>query len=294
MNDKQYPRHSKKVASSWHPAFVEAIQADLAAYREYLEFTPELQLTSESLRIDFAIVKKAEGIIIDNPIARIFRKNNILEYKSPSDYLSIGDFAQVHAYAYQYAAITPDVDLADITLTFVENRHPRKFLHYLKHEFELKIENPSPGIYLVQRKHLPLQVVETKLLPEKENVFLKSLTNTLSGDMIEVILDARERIGQAVRLKAYFDIVIKENPEAFLEVQNMARKSLTIDDVLIQTGLAQRFEERGREQTARNLLNRHMSIEEIASITELPIEKVRALAATWRDALGTPARKRTE
>jgi hypothetical protein len=295
MNDKPDSKHSKKAPSSWHPAFVEAIQADLLAYIEYLEFTPEFSLTSEPLCIDLTIVKKAEGIIIDNPIARIFRKSNIIEYKSPTDYLSIDDFAQVHAYAYLYKIITPDIDLADITLTFIENRHPRKFLHYLTHELELKIENPSPGIYLAQKKHLPIQVVESKLLPEPENIFLRSLTNTLRGDALKAIFDARERISQAVRLDAYFSVVMHENTKALLEVQSMARKSPTLEDVLIQTGIAQRFEERGieqgiergieqglergREQTARNLLNRHMPIEEVANITELPVEKVRAIAA---------------
>ena len=70
-------------------------------------------------------------MIIDKNIARIFRAENIFEYKSPDDYLSVNDYLKVYAYANLYAAITPGVDLSDITLTFVENRHPRKLLRYL-------------------------------------------------------------------------------------------------------------------------------------------------------------------
>jgi predicted transposase/invertase (TIGR01784 family) len=288
--EKEIGRMAKNKKTSWHPAFVQAIQADLAAYRDILEFTPELPLTTEPLRIDLAIVKKIRDIVIDNSIARFFRKDNLLEYKSPTDSLSSRDFAQVHAYAYLYATITPDVDLADITLTFIENRYPRKFLQYLANVHGCKIEKPSPGIYLVERKLLPLQIVETKKLSEKENIFLKALTNRLRPDSMEAILEAKEKLEQAIRLDAYFHAVIKENPKAFKEVQAMPRKSLTIDDVLVEIGFTQRMEERAREQgieqgiergkekIALNLIQEGMSIEKIAAIAELPVGKVRELA----------------
>jgi hypothetical protein len=44
---------------SWHPAFVEALRMELYAYRDTLEFFPEYQLSSEPLRIDCVVVKKA-------------------------------------------------------------------------------------------------------------------------------------------------------------------------------------------------------------------------------------------
>jgi hypothetical protein len=269
---------AKNKKTSWHPAFVQAIQADLAAYRDFLEFTAELPLTTEPLRIDLAIIKKKKDIVIDNSIARFFRKDNLLEYKSPTDSLSILDFAQVHAYAYLYASITPGVDLADITITFIENRHPRKFLNYLANEHGCKIEKPAPGIYLVERKLLPIQIVETKNLSEKENIFLRALTNRLRPDSMGAILDAREKLEQAIRLDAYFHAIINENPKAFKEVGTMARKSLTIDDVLIELGFTQKWEEQGKKKIALNLLQEGMSIEKIAAIAELPVEKVRELA----------------
>jgi len=258
---------------------VQAIQADLIAYRNDLVFTPELPLTTEPLRIDLAIIKKTTDTIIDNSIGRFFRKDNLLEYKSPTDYLSIRDYAQVHAYAYLYATINPEVGLADITLTFIENRFPRKFLHHLANEHACAIENPSPGIYLVQRKILPIQVVVSRELPEEENIFLRSLTNKLKVKSLETILKAQEKLKQAVRLDAYFNVVIKENPTAFEEVENMPRrKSPTIEEVLERNGYTQRWEERAREAVVRNLIKEDMPIEKIAAIAELPIEKVRALA----------------
>jgi hypothetical protein len=120
---------------------------ELSDYRDSLEFKYEYQLTSEPLRIDLLIIKKAKGITIDKNIARVFRTDNLLEYKSPDDYISVKDFLKVYAYANLHAAITPDVDLSDITLTFVESRYPRKLLRYLDRIRGYTVEETSSGIY---------------------------------------------------------------------------------------------------------------------------------------------------
>ena len=75
---------------NWHLAFYSALQWELAEYRDCLEFRYEEQLTSEPLRIDILIVKKKPEAHITKNIAAIFRVENIIEYKGPEDYLSIG------------------------------------------------------------------------------------------------------------------------------------------------------------------------------------------------------------
>jgi len=66
----------------WHPAFYDAIKAELNGYHQHLTFIAEHQLSTEPLLIDLIIIKKP--IAIKN-IARIFLRDNILEYKSPDD-----------------------------------------------------------------------------------------------------------------------------------------------------------------------------------------------------------------
>ncbi|MDR1636953.1 MAG: hypothetical protein LBR93_06415 [Treponema sp.] len=51
------------------------------------------------------IVKKAPELVIEKNIARIFKRINVLEYKSPEDYFSVYDFYKVLSYAYLYAAL---------------------------------------------------------------------------------------------------------------------------------------------------------------------------------------------
>ena len=59
---------------SWHPAFVEALQMELRAYRDDLEFHPEHPLTSEPLKIDCIVMKKTKDAVIKKNIAVIFRE----------------------------------------------------------------------------------------------------------------------------------------------------------------------------------------------------------------------------
>jgi hypothetical protein len=81
MKQKNTKRASR---ISWHPAFVEALQMELQAYRDDLEFVPEHSLAAEPLKIDCIVIKKAKGAVIKKNIAVIFREWNVIEYKSPT------------------------------------------------------------------------------------------------------------------------------------------------------------------------------------------------------------------
>ena len=76
----------------WHPAFYAGIQIELQQESENLIFENEHQLGTKPKEIDVLIIKKQKDIPIKKNIGRIFRKYNIVEYKSPSDYLSIYNY----------------------------------------------------------------------------------------------------------------------------------------------------------------------------------------------------------
>jgi len=99
----EYDEHDEE-RIPWHPAFVEALQMELREYQDILEFHPECQLSSEPLRIDCVVIKKAKNVVIKKNIAVIFREWNLLEYKSPDKHLSIADFYKVYAYACLYVS----------------------------------------------------------------------------------------------------------------------------------------------------------------------------------------------
>jgi hypothetical protein len=267
----------------WHPAFLQAIQLELAGYRDVLQFKYEYQLTAEPLRIDLLIIKKPKDLAIDKNIARIFKADNIVEFKSPEDYLSVTDFLKVYAYACLYAAITPETELSGVTLTFVEHRHPRELIGYLTGERNYGVEETGPGIYRVSGDYLPIQIIETKRLTAGENLWLKSLTNDLESGEARSILEAGKE--RARELSAYLDVVLRANPRAFLEAWKMANGTATFEEVFTEAGIIPQWIEQGIERgeekkalaIARNLLAKGWAVEDVAETTDLPIERVRSL-----------------
>ncbi len=122
--EKEIKKLPEEEGIPWHTAFFEAIQMELDEYNLYLQFTSEFPLNTTPLKIDVVIIKKSGDITIQKNIASIFRKENILEYKSPDHYVSVGDFYKVYGYSCLYSALNK-VDIKDMTLTFVERHYPR-------------------------------------------------------------------------------------------------------------------------------------------------------------------------
>jgi hypothetical protein len=274
------PHKHQKI--SWHPAFLEAIQLELADYRDVLEFKYEYQLSSEPLRIDLLIIKKPKDLLIPKNIARIFKTDNICEYKNPNDYLSVRDFLKVYAYACLYAAITPGVDMADITLSFVASRYPRELIKYLTGVRGYTVEETQPGISIVTGDYLPIQIIQSKKLSTTDNLWLRSLTDDLESGRAGVIVEEGSK-----RLPfsgAYLNVLIRANPEAFLEVQTMARP--TFEEVFTKAGLIPQWIEQGMEQglkqgsrqsrleIARKMKMRGISPDQIAEDTGLSPEDI--------------------
>ena len=79
----------------WHPRFVAAMGMEFKEDRENLEFESEHNLNMKPLEIDLLVIKKEPYTEIHNEIGKIFRKYNIMEYKSPEDSLSIDRFYKV-------------------------------------------------------------------------------------------------------------------------------------------------------------------------------------------------------
>jgi len=94
--------------TSWHPAFAQAIEHELEDSKDALTFETEHQLTTEPLRIDVLIIKKKRNVVIKKNIAQIFRANNVIEYKSPSDRVTIEDYHKVQCYSKSGGLMSPD------------------------------------------------------------------------------------------------------------------------------------------------------------------------------------------
>jgi len=117
MEKTDTPEKGKPI--QWHPAFYQAIRLELDEYSHALEFIDDYQLTTGPQRVDVVIIKKIEDIHIKKNIAAIFKKVNLIEYKSPDEYISIKDFYKVYGYACQYIQLKDNKDIALFGIVFM-------------------------------------------------------------------------------------------------------------------------------------------------------------------------------
>lgn len=209
----------------WHPAFYAGIQIELETEANTLLFENEHQLGTKPKEIDVLIIKKEKELPVQKNIGRIFRKHNIVEYKSPSDYLSIDDFYKVYGYACFYKSDTSKTDsikIHDITITFVCYRYPRSLIQHLKTEKGYRVHKAEDGIYYITGDKIPMQLILTKELSETQNLWLKSLTDEL--EEIETVKHLLEQYGKHkgnILYKSVMNLIVRANQEKFKEVKTM-------------------------------------------------------------------------
>ena len=202
---------------------------------------------------------------------------NLLEYKSPDDYVSVADFYKVYGYACLYASFQR-VPITSLTLSFIESRYPEKLLDHLRDERKYLVAETGPGIYNVSGDILPIQIIDSRKLSADENLWLKNLSN--EHDCFTIVQVGREisRQGKAARLAAYLYALTKANPAAAKEAIKMKD---VFDEIMEETGLAKKWEDRARVEEAfeiaQNLVNLGLPIETVVSATRLDPEKVRTL-----------------
>ena len=275
----------------WHDAFCQALQMELHEYKDDLIFEYQHQLSKEALKMDVLIIKKNSEKMISKNIGRIFRGHNIFEFKSEKDNLSVWDYNKVMGYAMIYSAFEK-ISIGDITVSYVVTPKPTKLLKYLETERGLNAQEVCKGIYNVDGELFPVQIIQSKRLSKKENVFLKNLRSELTQmDMVSII-EAYRRYGSPGRKNAYFDRVFGANETVFREVLAMDNAFEVIlreyikesgkEDELVKRAVEHGIEqgiEQGRalerdaikRETALEMIRKGFKIEDVASILKMPV-----------------------
>ena len=261
---------------AWHPAFREIMRAELDGYQDIIEFHDEYPLTTEPLRMDMLIIKKLKDVVIEKNIARIFLEHNIIEYKSPEDSLSIEDFFKAASYACLYAALEK-IRTRGITLTFIQTGHPRGFLNFLGSEMGCAFEPLGEGIHMTHSLWMPMQIIESDKLDETENLWLKNLSKRLDSDRIAYFMG----LARSKDMKAFLSTILRANPTSLREVERTM--PTTFREVMEEIGLADFFRQQGEQtgklEAAIAMLKDHLTQEQVARYTGLPLAEIQALQA---------------
>lgn len=271
----------------WHPAFYSALQLEFESDLNKLEFINEFQLSKEPLRIDVNIIKKIKDDMLSNEIGSIFRKYNLIEYKSPDDYLSIGDYYKVHDYGCLYQSLvetTEKLDISDITLTLCCKSKPIKLFKHLKEIRHFEVIEKSKGIYYVDGDFFPVQILLNTRLSTKQHLYLKSLDNKLVDiSLVERIIKTDKNNDN---YSALMHVIFRANLEVFKEVLKMSDSATLeriVNEIILDKGWDKEFFKKGEElglkkgkiETAKKFLLMGLSIEQVAEGTDLTIDQVR-------------------
>ncbi len=224
------------------------IQIELEADAHNLKFEREHQLGTNPMEIDVLIIKKETSLPVKKNIGKIFRKYNIIEYKSPDDTLSVDDFYKIYGYACFYKADSPFTDsipIQELTATFVTGQFPKSLARHLCETRHYTLEKMEPGIYLVHGDFLPIQVIVTKKLSGENNLWLKSLTNKLDAGGAQKLVADYLAHPQNKLYQSVIETIMRANKNIFKEVSHM-------DDIVMEI-VQEKFDRKLKEAVDREV-----------------------------------------
>lgn len=208
----------------WHPAFQATIQIEFENESNKLIFESEHLLSKKPMQIDELIIKVKDHEVIEKNIGKIFRKYNIIEYKSPDDHLIINDFYKVYGYCCFYQADTEkvlEISPQELTITFICNHYPRKMIQHLQKYRKLEITKIGSGIYHITGDEFPIQLLITKELDPAENLWLQSLRKDIKYKKeIEFLLKVYDTKKHSKLHQAAMDVITRANWESIMEVKD--------------------------------------------------------------------------
>ena len=289
----------KRKALQWHPAFQAALQVELMEDREFLVFQEEHNLSKKPLQMDTLIIKQRKDYVVRKSIGKLFRQYNIVEYKSPEDYISVNDFYKVTGYACVYQSDTRkvlEIPPEELTITLVCSHFPRELVQHLKKRYQAVVWEEFQGIYYVKGLMFPMQILVTNRLSREEYIWLGRLRGGLEVTEIEPLAREYKSNQEDPLYQAVMDLIIRANAEQYEEVRKMcdALRELFADELEkreergIELGIERGIEcgiEQGREQgillnlvsLVRKKQKKGMAVEEIAEILEADLQLVQKM-----------------
>ena len=226
----------------WHSGFVNAMKLELLANEKDLEYEDEHLIANRAQRIDLLIIKKVRSVEIVNEVGAIFDKYNIVEYKSPEDGLTLGDFYKVLGYTGIYLEELHKYDEYGrdaFTMTFVRRRKPVKLFEYLKRDGH-KVIHVRQGIYEING-HLPFrtQIIVSREWDDEDaqiHIWLRSLTNESKGKELDGILIRTPKLGYEHKrlVDSVMNVFTRANRELIQEAKGVPTMCEAINELFAE------------------------------------------------------------
>lgn len=257
----------------WHPAFYAATKLELHDNIDELEFYPEYNLSKKPLQADLLIIEKNSDVQIKNVIGHIFRKHNIVEYKSPGDGMTVDDFYKCVAYACLYKSTGENVNAVagdELSITMIRESYPKSMMRELK-RLGISFIRYDSGIYYSQNFFIPAQLIVTQELEPDEHRSLRLLSrnadeNDVKGFIKETLSYATQ--GEKADVQAILKVSGTANYDLYKKIRSESEMKSYLDEV----------KNEGRpealEQTALTLFDMGMAVDKIAQAVHTSVNIV--------------------
>lgn len=267
--------------TQWHPAFTGAIHMEFLENKADLDYQSEVILNTMPLRVDMILIKKKPDIILKNEIGRIFKRYNLLEYKSPKDSLNYNTFLKGIAYAYLYKSYEDYVDeilLSDVTLTFIREQPPRKLFKKLD-ELHLVVEEVAKGIYYISGyNEISIQIIVTRELDKNQHIWINSLTSRISKQHIKKIISTTTNLTELDDrnyASSVWEVVTVENRDLINQLRGNDEMFGALAEIM-KPEIDAAFDEGKLKQLFALLKKGIITVEEALAETELSPEEFEA------------------
>ena len=223
--------------SDWHAGFEALLRIQTHRYGDRVQIRTENPLGEKSPRADFVIVVDEEGLLAEHSVFRIFRRQNIVEYKNPHDDLNERAVRKACGYANLYIGVSEhegDVPSKEVTLSIFRASRPEKFFRTMEETGQL-VRGTVKGIYHIKGIiDLPFQIVITSELEGEEYAAYRALTDNASGADIGQVIRAgglETDFAMQEHYRTVLNLIAGKNPSVFEEIRRDSTMEITWMDI---------------------------------------------------------------
>ena len=226
------------------------------------------------------MIKKHSDIVIKTVFGRIFKKHNVIEYKSPEDELSIDDLYKTIGYACMYKGygnVVNEIESTEMTISLFRHSYPDKLMKHLE-TMGVEVESPYPGVYYISGIiNIPLQIVVVGRLEEDECNALRILTtNAKESDVKRFISISQNAMIQADKhnIDAILQVSVSANDQLYEKIRRDSTMCEALRELMkdeIDKEVEKAVEKAERDTKIQTRYEDGMSIEEIATKTNVSV-----------------------
>lgn len=204
----------KESRKQYHPPMCASLELEFKENRDEIVCEIEHNLNTKPNSIDFLVVKKSADTVMKSGLGAIFKRYNLIEYKSPRDALGEKIYYRTMGYANLLIAYEKDsFTMDEVTITFVRQAKPVKLMKQMR-SWDFDITEYEPGIYHVRKTgHADMQIIVTRLLGKQYKWISKLSDRVELEDVKDMINDIHSLTNERELLnaEAVFDLMTRLN-----------------------------------------------------------------------------------